>query len=64
MKDWQELTIARWRCMDGRYRLQLGCRSLSPVEAIREIEYVTPLGLKLIEVEKSYILSLKNICCA
>lgn len=61
MEDWKELTIARWKTVSPELRISIGDYTLAPKQVIKEIEQNSSIGLKIVDMEKQYLRSLKYV---
>lgn len=59
-KYWKELAIARYRCIDGKYRICVDNWEGNSRDIIKEIENETYIGKILVEAEKNFLTSLKD----
>lgn len=65
-KEWKELTIARYRCMNPDILISVGGNwndvehTYNSLAIIEEIKKETEIGKYFVEVEKQYLTSLKD----
>lgn len=59
-KYWKELAIARYRCIDGKYRICVDNWEGNSRDIIKEIERESSIGRFFVMVEKEFLTHLKD----